>query len=143
ERSGRAGGRAGGRAAEPWLADILRESRANFGVAPPTFVQRAASEAWLDDAHVTERRQIFLAKRSLMLAHLRKLGLSVSGDGAFYLWVRVPAGDTSDSYAQRLAERGILVTPGTFFGPSGTGFVRLSMVPTLADCQRAIDVWPA
>ena len=57
--------------------------------------------------------------------------------------VRVPPGLTSDSYAARLAERNILVVPGNSFGPSGEGFIRLAMVPTLSDCKAAIEAWPA
>jgi acetylornithine aminotransferase len=55
----------------------------------------------------------------------------------------VPQGETSESYAARLAERGILVMPGTSFGPAGAGFIRLAMVPTLQDCAAAISAWPA
>lgn len=142
KRSGMTGYRSGFLAGEPWLIDVLREARANFGVAGPSFVQEAAALAWADDAHVEERRRTFLAKRALLLAHLRARGLEVGGDGAFYLWVKVPAGETSDSYAAHLGTRGILVAPGTFFGAEGTGFVRLAMVPTLDDCRRAIEAWP-
>jgi acetylornithine aminotransferase len=91
---------------------------------------------------VEERRRVFADKRELLLSHLRKLGLQVGGEGAFYLWVHVPPGETSDSYAARLASRGILVVPGSSFGPSGSGFIRLAMVPTLEDCKKAISSWP-
>jgi acetylornithine aminotransferase len=121
----------------------LREARANFGVASQGFVQAAAVAAWNDDAHVEERRKVFAAKRALLLAHFRKIGLQVGGEGAFYLWVRVPSGETSESYAARLAERNILVVPGTSFGSEGKGFIRLAMVPTLQDCEAAIAAWPA
>ena len=143
KRSGMTGYRSGFIAGEPDLLAHIRESRANFGVAPQTMVQSAAVAAWNDDAHVAERRRVFADKRAVLLAHLSKLGLEVGGEGAFYLWVRVPSGETSESYAGRLAERGILVVPGNNFGPSGAGFVRLAMVPTLADCQKAIAAWPS
>ena len=70
-------------------------------------------------------------------------GLEVGGEGAFYLWVRVPPGETSEGYAARLAARNILVVEGTQFGREGKGFVRLAMVPTVADCRAAIEVWPS
>lgn len=142
KRSGMTGYRSGFVAGEPDLIAQLREARANFGVAPPTMVQQAAVAAWTDDAHVQERRRVFADKRELLLSHLRKLGLQVGGEGAFYLWVHVPPGETSDSYAARLASRGILVVPGASFGPSGQGFIRLAMVPTLEDCKKAISAWP-
>jgi acetylornithine/N-succinyldiaminopimelate aminotransferase len=143
KRSGMTGYRSGFIAGEPDVIAQLREARANFGVAPQTMVQQAAALAWSDDAHVEERRRIFADKRALILAHLARLGLEVSGEGAFYLWVHVPPGETSESYAARLASRGILVVPGPNFGPSGAGFIRLAMVPTLEDCKRAIEAWPA
>jgi len=143
KRSGMTGYRSGFLAGEPDTLAQIREARANFGVASQTFVQEAAQAAWQDDAHVAERRQIFADKRALMLGHLNSLGLVNSGSGAFYLWVRVPEPFSSETYAEKLAARGILVAPGTFFGKEGKGFVRLAMVPTLANCKRAIEVWPA
>jgi len=143
KRSGMTGYRSGFIAGDPRILRALREARANFGVASQSFVQAAAVAAWSDDAHVEERRKIFAAKRAVLLSHLRKIGLSVGGEGAFYLWVRVPQGETSESYAARLAERNILVVPGTAFGAEGAGFIRLAMVPTLPDCEAAVAAWPA
>jgi acetylornithine aminotransferase len=54
----------------------------------------------------------------------------------------VPDGETSESYAARLASCGILVVPGPNFGSAGEGFVRLAMVPTLEDCKKAVAAWP-
>jgi len=142
KRSGMTGYRSGFVAGDPAIIRALREARANFGVASQDFVQEAAIAAWSDDAHVEERRQVFAQKRALLLAHLRKKGLEVGGDGAFYLWFRVPEGSTSESYAAALAERGILVVPGNSFGAEGEGFIRLAMVPTLRDCQAACEAWP-
>jgi aspartate/methionine/tyrosine aminotransferase len=137
------GYRSGFMAGEPELIAKLREARANFGVAPQSIVQQAAAVAWDDDAHVEARRSVFAQKRAVLAAHLKRIGLRTSGEGAFYLWVHVPEGETSESYAARLAERNILVVPGPSFGPSGKGFIRLAMVPTVEDCKRAIEVWPA
>lgn len=142
KRSGMTGYRSGFIAGDAEMIRWLREGRANFGVASQGFVQQAAIAAWSDDAHVAARRQVFAQKRAILLAHLRKLGLATSGEGAFYLWVRVPPGETSESYAARLAERGILVVPGPQFGAEGKGFIRLAMVPTLEDCQAATSAWP-
>jgi aspartate/methionine/tyrosine aminotransferase len=105
-------------------------------------VQHAAASAWSDDAHVEERRRVFAAKRRILLDHLRRIGLHASGEGAFYLWVRVPEGETGESYAARLATRNILAMPGSMFGPSGADYIRLAMVPTVEDCRRAVEAWP-
>lgn len=142
KRSGMTGYRSGFIAGDAEIMRWLRDARANFGVASQSFIQEAAIAAWNDDAHVEQRRKVFADKRDVLLAHLRRLGLSVGGEGAFYLWVRVPEGQTSESYAARLAERNILVVPGTQFGAEGKGFIRLAMVPTLADCRAAVELWP-
>jgi acetylornithine aminotransferase len=143
KRSGMTGYRSGFIAGDAEIIRWLREARANFGVASQSFIQEAAIAAWNDDAHVEARRRIFAEKRGILLAHLRKLGLQVGGEGAFYLWVRAPQGESSESYTARLAERNILVVPGTQFGSEGQGFIRLAMVPTPADCRAAVAVWPA
>ena len=58
-----------------------------------------------------------------------------------YLWAAVPGGETSEAYAERLlAEHGLLVSPGSYFGPSGEGYVRLSLVPSLEECRHAASV---
>jgi aspartate/methionine/tyrosine aminotransferase len=54
-----------------------------------------------------------------------------------YLWVAVP---DADAVVNRLLERGILVLPGSFFGPSGESYVRFALVPTLDECKRAATI---
>jgi succinyldiaminopimelate transaminase len=141
KRSGMTGYRSGFMAGDAEIIRWLREGRANFGVASQSFILHAAIAAWSDDAHVAERREIFAKKRAVLLEHLRSRGLQTSGEGAFYLWVHVPKGETSETYAAKLLERNILVVPGTQFGREGEGFIRLAMVPTLADCRAAAEIW--
>ena len=57
-----------------------------------------------------------------------------------YLWLEVPAGETSEALAEGLLEHGLIVSPGTFFGPSGEGYWRLALVPTEAECERAAEI---
>jgi aminotransferase len=56
-----------------------------------------------------------------------------------YLWVEVPDGETSEGFAERLLETGVVVTPGSYLGPSGGGYVRFALVPTEDDCRRAVE----
>ena len=70
---------------------------------------------------------------------------SCSPDGAceatFYLWVKVPGGGPSLDWAITLLERGgLIVAPGSFFGPEGEGYVRMAMVPTVQECERAAGI---
>ena len=57
-----------------------------------------------------------------------------------YLWAEVPAGETSEGFATRLLEHGIVVAPGSYFGPAGDGYVRLALVPSEAECARAAEI---
>ncbi len=142
KRSGMTGYRSGFVAGDADLVAQVKRMRSHPGVASPDFVTAAAVAAWGDDAHVEERRRVFLAKRDRLAGFLRGHGLRVQGSGAtLYLWVEVPAGHTAASYASRLLDEAIVVSPGTAFGAAGEGFVRVSLVPTLADIEEAIERW--
>ena len=110
--------------------------RPTVGTAPQEFVQRASVVAWGDESHVEEARALYRAKREALLPVLERKGLHVAASRAgMYLWVEVEGG--SEPFAERLLEHGIVVSPGTFFGPSGEGYVRFALVPSLEDCRRA------
>jgi acetylornithine aminotransferase len=142
KRSGMTGYRSGFVAGDPDLVSVLRRMRAHPGVASPDFVSAAAVAAWDDDAHAEARRLLFREKRDRLAAFFRDHGLQALGSEAtLYLWLRVPGGHTSASYALRLLEEGIVVSPGTAFGGAGEGYVRVSLVPTLADVEEAIERW--
>jgi acetylornithine aminotransferase len=57
-----------------------------------------------------------------------------------YLWVEVPAGEPSEALALRLLERGIVVAPGAYLGPSGEGYIRFALVPTEEECRDAAEI---
>lgn len=142
KRSGMTGYRSGFVAGDPDLVAQVKRMRSHPGVASPDFVTAAAVAAWNDDAHVAERRAVFRDKRDRLLAFFREHGLTVQGSGAtLYLWVKVPPGHSSASYASRLLDEAIVVSPGTAFGAAGEGFVRVSLVPTLQDIEEAIERW--
>ncbi len=110
-------------------------------MTPQEFVQRASVAAWMDEEHVVEQRARYAAKRAIFLELFRAKGVDVAGSVAgMYLWVSVPGGRPSLQWALELLELGIVVAPGSFFGPEGEGYVRMAMVPTLEDCRRAVDV---
>jgi acetylornithine aminotransferase len=84
---------------------------------------------------------VYARKRELLLGALAELGWRVAGSEAtMYLWVAVPEGETSEELAERLLEHGIVVAPGAYLGPSGEGYVRIALVPTVEDCERAAEI---
>jgi acetylornithine aminotransferase len=138
KRSSMTGYRSGFVCAPPPVADALRKFRPTVGTAPQEFVQRASVAAWSDDKHVEGVRALYRRKRDTLLPVLLDKGLRLSGsDATFYLWLEV--GD-SEAFARRLLQHGIVVAPGSFFGPAGDGYVRFALVPTQAECERAAGI---
>ena len=141
KRSSMTGFRSGFVAGDPELIAALRRFRPNVGTAPQEFVQRASIVAWGDEEHVVRARTAYARKRTLLLDVLERKGMRNAGGAAtMYLWIAVPAGETSESHAARLLEHGIVVAPGSFLGPSGEGYVRYALVPTEEDCVRAAGI---
>ena len=139
KRSAMTGYRSGFVAGDPRLIAALRRFRPNVGVATPDFVQRAAIAAWDDDAHAAELRARYAAKRDHFLGFLGRRGWAVEASTAtFYLWLRVPGGDDV-AFVERLLRLGLVTLPGSFLGEAGRGFVRIALVPTLEQCDRAIE----
>ena len=141
KRSSMAGYRSGFIAASPTIMAAVRTFRPMLGATPQEFVQRAAIAAWRDEAHVERMRERYREKRDLLLGAFTAAGRQVAGAAAtMFLWVETEPGETSGDLALRLLDAGVIVTPGSALGPSGEGYVRLALVPTLADCQRAVAI---
>ena len=141
KRSSMTGYRSGFVAGSPDLIAALRQYRPTVGTAPQEFVQRASVVAWGDEAHVGRTREIYRRKREELMPALARRGVRVAGSEAtMYLWLEVPEGESSEGLAERLLEHGLIVSPGTFFGPSGEGYWRLALVPTEAECVRAAKI---
>jgi succinyldiaminopimelate transaminase len=142
KRSSMTGYRSGFAAGDPELIGALKALRPSVGVTPQEFVQRASLAAWEDETHVQENRDRYAAKRRLFLELFDARGVQVAGSVAtFYLWVKVPGGRSSMDWAMELLDRGgLIVAPGSFFGPEGEGYVRIAMVPTLEECERAASI---
>lgn len=134
KRSSMTGYRSGFVAASAEIVAALKAYRPTVGTAPQEFVQRASVVAWNDERHVDETRARYRAKRDVMIPAIEAKGWEiVASEATMYLWVVGPDPDA-------LLERGILVSPGELFGPSGAGYVRFALVPTLEACKRAADM---
>ena len=144
KRSSMTGYRSGFVAAPADVISALRKYRPSVGTAPQTFVQRASIVAWSDEEHVERNRRLYARKRALLLDLLGRKSLRVAGSNAtMYLWVEVPPGETSESFAERLLDVGVVVAPGSYFGPPGEGYVRFALVPTEAECAAAVELLDA
>jgi aspartate/methionine/tyrosine aminotransferase len=76
-----------------------------------------------------------------LLPTLERKGIRVGGSQAtMVLWLEVPGDESADAFAGRLLEQGLIVSPGTFFGPAGEGYWRMALVPTETECLRAAEI---
>lgn len=141
KRSSMTGYRSGFVAGDVELVDALRRFRPTAGTAPQEFVQRASVVAWSDEEHVERNRALYRRKRALFLDVLERKGLRVAGSRAtMYLWVAVPGGESSETFAERLLAAGVVVAPGSYFGEAGEGYVRFALVPTEDECARGVEL---
>ncbi len=143
KRSGMTGYQSGFMCGDAEIMATLARFRVPMGLATPTFVQAAAMAAWQDTAHVEERRAIFGEKRKLLIDLLVSRGLKpYPGTAGILLWAEVPEGTTDIDYAEKLLEHGIVVSPGSFYGPTQDRFIRMAVVPTLEDIHECAKIWP-
>jgi aspartate/methionine/tyrosine aminotransferase len=119
----------------------LKQFRPTVGTAPQEFVQRASVVAWNDEAHVERTRAAYRAKREILLPVLERKGIrSAGGAATMFLWLEVPGSESSEAFAERLLEHGLIVSPGSFFGTAGEGYWRIALVPTAEECTRAAEI---
>jgi LL-diaminopimelate aminotransferase len=95
-------------------------------------VQLAAAAA-LDAGPPEEMPAIYQRRRDLVCGALSAIGVDVTPPkGTIYVWAPVPAGHSSASFCELvLEESGVVVSPGSAYGPNGEGFFRISL--TIAD----------
>ncbi|MEX2658433.1 MAG: aminotransferase class I/II-fold pyridoxal phosphate-dependent enzyme [Acidimicrobiales bacterium] len=130
KRSNLAGVRVGFYAGDQELVTYLSEVRKHAGFMVPGPAQHAAGVALGDDVHVEEQAKRYLARLTRMQQVFRDaydVDVPLPG-GGFYLWAPAPDGDAWALVECLAADAGCLATPGEFYGPDATGYVRLAMV---------------
>jgi succinyldiaminopimelate transaminase len=129
KQSNLAGYRAAFVAGDPALVARLLEVRKHAGMIVPWPVQRAMLAALGDTDHVAEQKARYAARRAVLRPAVEAFGLRVEhSEAGLYLWAS--AGEPSRVTLDRLAERGVLVAPGDFYGPSGREHVRIALTAT-------------
>ena len=106
----------------------------------PAPVQQAMVAALGDDEHVSAQKELYRARRELLLPALRGAGFRIDGSEAgLYLWA-TEGRDAWESMG-RLADLGILAGPGPFYGADAAQYIRLSLTAPLervADAARRL-----
>jgi aspartate/methionine/tyrosine aminotransferase len=96
----------------------------NAGGPASFFRWLAVPDGW------TENEWVVAARRDPLTAEL--IAILTDGDDA-------ATGQASATFAGCLLQAGIVSAPGGFFGPAGEGYVRVALVPTIADCAVAAE----
>ena len=126
KQSNVAGYRAAFVAGDPSLVANLVNSRKHAGMIVPYPVQQAMRVALGDEAHVVAQKALYRSRRERLLPALQRFGLEVRhSEAGLYLWCT--AGEDTWTTVGRLAELGILVGPGVFYGEAGRGFIRVAL----------------
>lgn len=139
------GWRAGAVVGDREVVDAYWRLKTNVDSGMFGAVQRAAVAALTGSQEcVREMCRVYRRRRDLLVTALRTVGMHVDPPkGTIYLWVPVPDGYTSASFTQQVLEQAdVVVTPGAAYGPSGEGYVRLSLtVPDdrLEEAVRRIE----
>ncbi len=124
-----AGYRAGFVAGDPAVVAELLAVRKHAGMMVPTPVQAAMVAAFDDDAHEKEQKERYARRRVALLRAVRDAGFTVDhSDAGLYLWAT--RGEPCRDTLAWLAQRGILVAPGEFYGPRGAQYVRIALTAT-------------
>jgi succinyldiaminopimelate transaminase len=131
KRSNLAGYRAGFVTGDPSLVASLLAVRKQAGMMVPAPVQAAMTAALSDDAHAVMQRERYAARRSVLREAFTGAGWSVDhSEAGLYLWLTHPSHDGWSAAELLAADCGILVTPGSLYGPSGARHVRVALTVT-------------
>ncbi|MFF1791340.1 succinyldiaminopimelate transaminase [Kitasatospora sp. NPDC058243] len=137
KRSNLAGYRAGFAAGDPAVIATLLEVRKHAGHMVPAPVQAAMVAALGDDSHLAGQRGSYARRRAVLRAALLECGFRIDHSvGALFLWATrdEPCWVTVGA----LAELGILVAPGEFYGEAGARHVRVAVTETDERVEQAV-----
>jgi len=129
KRSNLAGYRAAFVAGDASVIAELVAVRKHLGFMVPAPIQAALAAVLADDVHVDEQKARYRERRSALRKALVRAGFRIDhSEGSLYLWATrdEPCRDT----VAWLAELGILVAPGEFYGPTGARHVRIAFTAT-------------
>ena len=148
KRSCMTGYRVGWIAGDSEIVTAFKKLKTNIDSGTPTFIQDAAIAALCDEKHVKKLRELYRKKRDVIADAFVDIGLSDCRPRAtLHMWQKVPDGCSSLEFAEKLLDPNIAVvaTPGNWVseeseaGNPGEGFVRLSLVPSVKECELAAE----
>jgi len=138
KRSNLAGYRAAFLAGDPEVLAPLLEIRKHGGMMTSAPTQAAVIAALGDDKHVHDQRERYAARRTALREALLAHGFRIEhSEASLYLWAT--RDESCWDTVAHLAELGILVAPGDFYGEAGEKFVRVALTATDERIKSAVD----
>jgi len=129
KRSNMAGYRGAFIAGDPELISRLLEIRKHMGMMAPLPIQKAVAIALSDERHVEVQAEKYRARRRILSLSLVNAGFAIEhSDAGLYIWCTRNEEDWVT--VGWFADRGIIVTPGHFYGDKGNRFVRIALTAT-------------
>ena len=128
------GWRTGAAVGNATMIEALWKLKTNIDSGMFEAVQMASVRALAEGSGVArEMCEVYRRRRDLAVEALRAVGIAVEPPrGTMYIWVPVPDGHTSVSFTELVLDQaGVVVSPGSSYGPNGEGYVRISL--TLSD----------
>ena len=124
------------------MDQILKIHQYAIMCAPTTSQYAAVSALKKGDADVERMRTAYNQRRNYLMRRFDKMGLQCFEPfGAFYVFPSIKEfGLTSEEFATRLLQQEkVAVVPGTAFGTSGEGYVRISYAYSIEDLKEALE----
>jgi aspartate/methionine/tyrosine aminotransferase len=129
KRSNIAGYRAALIVGDPVLINQIREIRKHAGELLPAPIQAAMAVALRDEEHVLLQAERYARRRETLRPALLKAGFTIEHtEAGLYIWCT--RGERDMETVAAMADLGILVTPGHFYGDAGDRYVRIAMTAT-------------
>lgn len=136
KQSNLAGYRAAFAAGAPELVKALVNLRMHSGMITPMPVQRAMIAALGDEEHVAVEKELYRQRREILLEAVTNFGFEVGhSEAGLYLWATL--NENCFKTVDRMADLGIVVVPGTFYGSNSDHYVRFSITATDAKIAEA------
>jgi LL-diaminopimelate aminotransferase len=136
------GWRVGAAVGNAEMIDALWKLKTNIDSGMFDAIQMAGVRALTGSQQfVREMCEVYARRRDLVLRALAAVGIDVPPPkGTIYVWVPVPEGHTSTSFAELVLEQAaVVVSPGSAYGPNGEGWVRLSLAVPDDQLREAVS----
>ena len=125
-------------AGDPEIIGTIREVRKHLGLMMPAPIQSAMAAALDSPSEIAQQKERYRARRTMLRSALESAGFEITdSEAGLYLWST--RSEECWKTVQWAAERGILVTPGIFYGPKGALHIRVALTATDYDIARACE----